>query len=400
MINQLDNLSLDPLRANELILETCHEFANVFVQQRSHSIDVTLMVAERMIEQILSHFGTLTKASEALQPFCSNGAKLPSQVLTTLSYAAVRDHSTLGVLLDEIHELYFRVHTSEIHALRAAFNDYRVRKMPILYLWDNEGVMRYQPASYKLMRPLSFREQVNVIFNHGTSGVLRLQSYYPQMNQNSRILLDLEMAHRVYREMKPDDDPVRIMLKSTLDPVAEAKVRIRMMMDSEISSEPNDAFMKRLSLAFDLVDTLPQGKADKALVGLSDAITDFIGRDDELINDVEPVDCMIAVLSRASSHGFDPLPVLAKALGFEGDSSQFIPRLFESIDLEPPFDTTKSIVLEAVLISTQEDLIIAQNPSALQLGWLSRKTGSAKYREALKKTSLGREIVFGQDLGL
>jgi len=383
------------------LIKVCDDLMSLIkVVSTRPKIEDVLAAAETLAEQILAHYGTLAAASTALQPFCLDGTKLPSQVLTTLSYALMRDHPLLGVMLDEVYDLYGNVRTTEIHTLRTACNDASVMKLGSTKLWDIGGELRYQPASFKIIHPVQLGNQVDQIFKQGTSGIERLRNYYPQMNQDSRVMLDLELAMRVYKGVKPANDPVRLMLKPILDPVKEAWVKIHMMMDSEISSIPEDTFMTRLNLAFDFIDNMDKSATYKALEALEGAIIEFIERDDELTNDVDPVECMRQVLLRAGQHGFDPLPAIAKALGFDEGSSLLTAYLVDSIDDERTYDTTKSILIDAALLTMDEDWIIEQNLSPNKLGWMAKHTGSAKYRDALKQSDLGRDIVLGQDLGL
>ncbi|WP_122530804.1 hypothetical protein [Pseudomonas viridiflava] len=386
-----------------LIYNACRSFISQCNRTQEGDDLSILQTAENLAEQILKHYGSLRQAAIAFRAHSSPGERLPEPVFNTILYATVREHETLTVMLDELHELCEGKGWREMSSMDSVLLEPRFRLTPRPSLWDDAGVMKYNPAAFNNVHGHSLRQEALAMYQEGASGVSRLLSYYPQMDEQSRRIFDTLLVNQVYYSYLPDDDPVRNLLADKLDPVEDAKARIAGLFNDtlELRNEPGGPFLRRLEACFDFVDTLSPQQATGALEQVTDALVQMLDMSgSDLGNPVEPVACIIKVLHKAAGHGYDVLEALHPTFKYMGDQGELVETMFRSTTFGKKTTNSAKVVMEAVLLAVDEQKLLSLTIDDSVLSHIALARGSDVLRNALLKSSTGRDIIFGQDLGL
>lgn len=318
-------------------------------------------------------------------------------------YATVREHETLTVILDEIHDLCQGRGWREMSSLDRLMLDPRFRLVPKPTLRDEAGELKYSPAAFNNVHGATLRKEVLAMFSEGALGVERLLSYYPQMDGQSQRIIDTLLVNQVYFSYLPDDDPIRALLADKLDPTEDAKARIARLfgVDLVISNEPGGPFLTRLEACFDYVDTLTPEQARNALEQVTDVLVEMLNQGGSDLGDpVEPVACMVKLLERTGRHGYDVLEALHPTFKYMASQGEMVETMFRSITFGQVTTNSAKVLIEAVLLAVDDKKLLSLTIDEVVLSHLAQARGSQALREALLHSNTGRVIVFGQDLGL
>jgi len=419
-------IDLTPDSANtieSLIVISCELFILQMEKAKKEGIQAHLEAAEELAGQILEHYGSLAKAAEALSVHSLRDDRLPFDVLQTLLYASVREHPKLGMFLDELYSLYSSrridsdtpifdgllqgaMSMNEMSVIPSLMTDSRFAEIPSPSLLDAGGNLQYQPAALSLIQGAAAMYQISRQFNGGVRGISMLLSQYPAMDEDSRKWMDGELAKRVYHSVLGDNHPVRKLLRDKLDVVDEARVRIRKMFDGvEIRTVPNynerKGFMHYLGKAFELLERMPLDKVELAFVELNIVMREWTGQNSSrLTNSFEPVKCLVALMERAKTLGYDPVERLIPIIGHPVDRVGVLQYLLRKVNLDVDSTHQKDILLKAILLSTEDAEFLGLDLDEAKLAKLADVKDSQMLRQALLKTNKGRDAIFGQDLGL
>lgn len=385
------------------ICATCRAFLKHCNPERVEDAPYMLEVAERLAEQILGHYGSLRRAANALQPHCSPGERLPQPVFDTFLYASVREHETLTVILDEIHALCEGKGWRELSSMDMVLQEPWFRAIARPRLWDEAGVMKYSPAAFHNIHGASLRRDLSAMFAEGASGVQRLLDYYPQVDEQGRGIFDTFLVNQVYYSFMADDHPVRLVLADKLDPVEDARARIAQLFDGFlcIRNEPGGPFMRQMDSCLGYVDTLSPEQALSALDQLSDVLSEFVDAGGHDLRDAfEPAQCLANIIERAAHYGYSALKGLLPSFKFMRDEAELIETMFKSIEFGQTTANSGKVAMEAVLLATDDHYLVSLGVDERVLAGLAIAKKSDVIRQALLKSATGRDLLFGQDLGL
>lgn len=120
----------------------------------------------------------------------------------------------------------------------------------------------------------------------------------------------------------------------------------------------------------------------------------------DLGNPIEPVTCIIKVLHKAAGHGYDVLEALHPTFKYMEDQGELVERMFRSTTFGKQTTNSAKVVMEAVLLAVDEQKLLSLTIDESVLSHIAQARGSDVLRNALLKSSTGRDVIFGQDLGL
>lgn len=408
---RFDLYSLSPNPTPEQLLSVCKQFIDFFVGDRDKRPDVyeLLQAAEDLAEQILGHYQSLQNVADVLAYRCTPPQKLPYQVLYVFLYACVREHPSLGVMLDEVDAvcgdgLDHRAYAS----VRGMLQEVMLMLVPRPKLWGEDGELKYQPKAFSHMHGASFIRQVSDFFFDQANGVQKLLDDYPRMNEASRALMDQELSKRVYRSIMTEDDPVRVLLRDKLDDVKDGRARFDTLFSELDNPDDNVGFEKRLEHVFALVDELPRGQASQVLDEINVCIRDWMTDHGEGITQFNQpsvaVPRLVAVLERAQPYGFNALEEVARNVEYMSLQSLNKPMVEALLDegfCTNPWDLDAAAAWkEAALRATDEAYYLSLGLDAKHLTQLLKVKDTPGIRQALLTSDLGREYILCQDLGL
>ncbi|MBD8089127.1 hypothetical protein IFT48_03965 [Pseudomonas fluorescens] len=404
-------LKLDAIPTSEHqrhIVTVCQTFM-LESDRMLYKVEDLLLTAEHLAESILAHYGSLKQASASMLA-SSNGAqindKLPTNVLGVFLWASVREHPTLGIMLDELHDLYCDGSTTgELGAMQKHREDVRFTSVPRPGLFRSDGMLSYNPAAFARIHRKSFEFQVSAIAWAGAPAIERLLSQYPDLDAHSQKMLDMELASTICRSLVPDGDPVRLVMLGRIDDIQDAKERIKAMFACYLSNAPGSEFVKRRDHAFALLERMPREHAACALIQLGLVIKQWLEGREELEQTYQPVQCLVDVLNRASALGYDGTSTIVSHFDYFVESfdkleAGFITRILEDLENLAWEENTCRVWLQAALVRIEDDTLLTMGLEEHQIAWFAHAKGSSRLREHLQKSSTGRDIVFGQDLGL
>lgn len=362
-----------------------------------------LEVAERLAEQILSHYGSLRQAANALQPHCSPGERLPQPVFDTFLYASVREHETLTVILDEIHALCEGKGWRELSSMDIVLKEPWFRAIARPRLWDEAGVMKYSPAAFNNIHGASLRRDLSAMFAEGASGVQRLLDYYPQVDEQGQNIFNTFLVNQVYYSFMAEDHPVRLILADKLDPVEDARARIARLFDGFLClrNEPGGPFMREMESCFGYLDTLIPEQALSALDQLNDVLAEFVNAGGHDLGETfEPAKCLSIIIERSARYGYMALKGVLPSFKFMRNEAELVETMFKSIEFGQITVNSGKVAMEAVLLATDDHYLVSLGVDESVLAGLAVAKKSDVIRQSLLKSATGRDLVFGQDLGL
>lgn len=374
-----------------------------------YKVEDLLSTAEHLAENILAHYGSLKQASASMLA-SSNGAqtneKLPANVLGVFLWATVREHPTLGIMLDELQDLYCDGSTTgELGAMQKHREDVRFTSVPRPGLFRPDGMLAYNPAAFARIHQKSFKFQVSAIAWAGAPAIERLLSQYPDLDILSQKMLDTELASTICSSLVPDGDPVRLVMEGRIDEIKDAKARISAMFACHLSNASGSDFTQRRDHAFALLERMPREHATFALQQLDVVIQQWLEGRQELEETHQPVQCLVDVLDRALALGYNGTSRIVRHFDFVVESFEevdlgFITRILDDLQSMAWEENTCRVWLQAALVRIEDDALLTMGLEEHQLAWFAQAKGSSRLREHLQKSNTGRDIVFGQDLGL
>lgn len=392
------------------LIKVCDDLLSklVFNQNKPPAVEF-LKDAEALAEQILGHYQSLSALAGELRGLAHPESKLPYQVLNVFMYAGVREHASFAEIIKQLDDLYGDEKDQRaLAAMSGLTQDNYLMLVPKPSLWGDDGRLKYSPRVFRHMHRNTYIREVSAFFAKGDEGVRKILADYAQMDEASRNMLDEDLRKRVYRSLMPDDHPTRWLLRGKLDDVRDGLIRFEKLFLCVDHADVKDGFEDRLEHAFSLLESLDKHKADEVLKGIATCIREWMTDQSGTVRNLsdEPdlvVPRLVRVLERARPMGFEALPEVAKHT--LSDTKQSPKRHIEYI-LDGGFRDewgnlgTESAWAEAAAIACDENYLLSLGLSEKHLAILSAQKGTPGLRQALQKTDTGREIVFGQDLGL
>lgn len=378
---------------------------------KDHPYDL-LATAEALAEQILGHYPSLQAVSQSLATLCRNQEKLPPYVELVFLWACLRDHPSLDTLLSQTHDLYQDGKDSAAIRQRAAITQNgMLTSVSRPTLWDDNGGLKYNPVAFEAIHRKSLEAEIRQIFDAGIGKIEHLVSDFHRLDTASQKLLGLEIGKNVYGSLLPDDSPVRIVLRPYLDDALDARVRVLNALESCMEATPeNDAGAPAITNhAFAMLERLT--KDQKALVfsHLSHRISQWMDTSAGGYSAFEHPDAGIPLLATLlkglNRFGFDALTEIAKHMPYDLDKKE-IGEYVEVMVIAwiKPSRANLSCanaLAEAALIAADEQELLGFGLKKATLLKLVDLRGDAPLiRAELVKSSEGRELVFGADLGL
>ncbi|RMT06381.1 hypothetical protein [Pseudomonas amygdali] len=378
---------------------------------KDHPYDL-LGTAETLAEQILGHFSNLQAASEALSTLCKKQEKLPYYAEFVFQWACLRDHSSLSTLLSQTHDLYQDGKDLVAIRRRASVIEHgMLSAVPRPTLCDENGSLKYNPIAFAAIHHKSLEAEIRQIFDAGITKVERLVSDFHQLDTASQKLLGLEIGKNIYGSLLPDDSPVRIALKPYLDDAQDAKTRVINALDSCLDATPeNDASSpNRISHAFAMLDRLNEDQKTLVFSSLRHKFSQWLDNRPGGYSAFEHPDAGIPLLGTLlkglNGFGFDALAEIAKHMPHDPDKNALGSYIEVMVDgwIKPSHINLScaNALVEAALIAADEKELIGfglKKPTLLKLADL--RSNAPLIRAELVKSSEGRELVFGADLGL
>ncbi|MBD8681894.1 hypothetical protein [Pseudomonas sp. CFBP 13719] len=397
--------------APEQLQAVCAAFSKAVANKPRHTDWTDLLIeAKHLAEQILGHYYSLETVSQELCGLRREGSKLTREALSVFVYASVYEHGTLHVLLREIEALYGDGKDHSFSAFtKGIWNDSMLSGTVIPRLWGHNGKLNCSPAGYASIHKQSFQRQVNDFYNKGPAGVQKILDDYPVMSEASRQLLDKTLCEKVYQSIKPADDPVRALLGDKLNDIEDGYTRFAEMFEVLDDPDVYANFDLRLEHAFALMRALPIGQAtDIVHKAISTCIREWMadhGDGANRFNHPEmAVPGLIKVLEKADEFGFCALDEVCQNVHYRALKTlnkSMVQALLDEGFVEDPYEMdTADAWKQAALTAASEDVYLSLGLDERYLVKLLKLKGTPKLREALKKTETGREVVFGQDLGL
>lgn len=419
------------------LIQVCDDLlSQLLLKDIKPPIEDFLESTENLSEQIIGHYHSLPAVAQELTGFSKEGMKLPFAVMQVFIYACVREHASLGTLLKEMHALYSdEQDQAALEAMAGVLHHNTLMRVPRPTLWANDGTLKHNPSAFCPIHSQSYIREVSDYFARGEEGVIKILADYPQMDESSRKMLDRDLCKRVYRSLLSDDHPVRGVLDGKLNHVDDGLVRIKKLFefierDNEASGfngvsgfygisgfdemddfDKMDGFDERFEHAFSLIQAMPAAEAEQVIIGIAHMIKDWMmgesGFGFEYIAEPDlAIERLVRVFEQARVLGLDPLCEVGKYTMSDAGKS---PKLMVEYILSGGFDTdsdsefdvqTSSACADAAVISCDEDFLLSLGLSEGHLGILAGLKGTPGLRKALQATDAGRDIVFGQDLGL
>lgn len=408
-MSSLDLYSTSNNPTPEQLVAVCAKFMPILNAVGKATWREVTDTAQRLAEQILGHYQTLEAVSRATQHLGKPGEKLPYQVFHVLLYACVEEHPAMGLIMDELEELYADGSDPKAQvSMQGLWQGALLNTVNPPRLWAEDGTLKYSPSAYAQMNLNTLYRQITEYWNQGVPGIQKILDDYPLMNESSRKLMDAELCFMVYKWTLSEDHPLRVLLADKLNVGFDGRARFENLIE-RLDFEDRFEFEQRFEFAFALLKPLPKYKADWVLKAVDDCISRSLNCDS---GDVEfKLDCpeqsiprLVKILEVASAYGYSPLPQIHKDIGVsegEFDEHEVLRNLIKGGFTADSDNIDMGIAWrEAAMIAADEKLILSLDLGERDLAQLSIRKKAPGLRAALLKTTTGREIVFGQDLGL
>jgi len=401
-VHDLNLAHIHPAAADAQIFLACERYSAM--AGSTWAVEDHLEVAESLSEQILAHYGSLRRASQVLIGFCTEGKKLPDPVLHTFLYACAREHPMLSIIMDELFELYEHEDDPEVlKVIRMTPGSKLLKGVMRPYAWDAYGVLKHNPSSLSRVHPKSIHSQLSEYFAKGAWRVERLLESYPDMNEASRKLCDYELGHRVCIACLQEDHPMRVLLRDKINPVEDAKHRIKAVFGCDLNNEPDSEFHKSLDFCFALIERLDPAQVSEAFEELTQTVGFWVGEDAEFLSEAhQPLECALKLFGKAQDHGFDLIGAIGLHLQnkIKNRDDLLHHMVGQFTEVARSGYLTYNLIMEVAVLTLDDQTLLDQRIPERKLARIADFRGSKKLRSALKSSPTGREILFGQDLGL
>lgn len=371
--------------------------------QSKKPISFILNEAERIVECLLDKYGSLSGLSSAMSTYCKKDQKLPSAVLKTVLCSVARDNDLCSNVINQIYSLYCDCKSGdEFDILTGVLYDSRLRKVKKPSLRSRCGFFIYQPAAYFMIHRGEFYQKMSSIFLGGVPSINKILSDYTWMDEESRALMDDELSRRVYMSIIPDDSDIREVLKDKLSNRHDMKQRLHHLFRCDIERNIDEKFKLRLAYTFDFMDSLSVDDVSYSLSQVSEGLKNWMvnGYDYEISKHDDPVSSLLMIFQRTNRYGFDPMIEMMSIIGFNGGLPEFTKFAIGEVVSKDSKGENSLICMAAGLLNMDTEEILQHELSENALAWFYSKTGRDAYRKSLQMTNIGRDIVFGHDLGL
>lgn len=410
-MSTFDLYSESPNPSPEQLLAVCERFSSEVKNKSQHTgWDDHLQIAQRLAEQILGHYQSLHAVSSELLGLRQFNAKLPTAVLEVFLYACSQDHGSLSILIDEIESLYGDEADRAVESLaKVMWKDSMLSMMPKPSLWDKEGTLRFSPLGFSKIHRDAFLRQMNDWYHKGVVGVQKILDDYPLMTPGSRNVMDETLCRKVYSSVMSDDHPIRALLASKLDNTKDGLFRFGRMFEELDCPDDYAGFDIRIEHAFSLMGALPKEQAHQIVhKAIGRCICDWMADHGDGVNFFsEPklaVPNLLKVLERAQPFGFNALEEVSRNVNYmtnQALNKSMIEALLDEGFVDDVNDLdTAAAWKQAAITAADEGLYLSLDLDEKYLALLLKIKGTPGLREELKKTSAGREVVLGHDLGL
>lgn len=272
-------------------------------------------------------------------------------------------------------------------------------------LWDStDGRLKYEPAAFQPMHHRSFTTEVSGRFKMGVLGVAGILQDYAHMSEESRHLMDAELAKRVYRSLMTDDDPVRVLLHDKLDPVQDAKERLRLVFDAPMNGDEDDNSQARFEHAFDLIDRLnPEQMAP--VLKVAEVELGFMLRDDDGPTFIESYAVAIPILSKTleklQNKGLDLITPVSRFFQQALGEELIVSMISVASDVDNiSLTSDQAIVISTLIAMPEETLLDLDLADDTLISLMKNRSSSPGIRDRLMNTRKGREALLGADLGI
>lgn len=405
----LDLYSASKNPTPEQLVEVCAQFMPILNAVGKATWREVTDTAKKLAEQILGHYQTLEAVSIETQHLSKPGEKLPSQVFHVFLYACVEEHPAMGLIMEELEKLYADGTDPKAQvSMQSLWKGSLLNTVSPPKLWAEDGTLKYSPSAYAQMNLNTLYRQITEHWNQGVPGIQKILDDYQLMNESSRKLMDAELCYMVYKWTLSEDHPLRVLLADKLNVGFDGRARLENLIE-RLDFESTSEFEERFEFAFALIKSLPKLKADWVFKAIDDCITRSMNGG---IDDVQfKLDCpeqsvlrLARILESASAYGYSPLPQIYREYLIQGEEFKEQDVLEDLIRVgftTDPDDIDMAVAWrEAAIIAADERLILSLDLNEQDLAQLSIRKKGPGIRAALLKTTTGREIVFGQDLGL
>lgn len=406
--------ALDLYRASanptpQQLLDVCSQFMPIVNAIGKKSWDEVVDTAQHLSEQILGHYQGLEAVSQETQGLGRPGEKLPYQIFYVFLYACVKDHPAMGLIMEELEKLYADgTDRRAIAGMQGLWQGTLLDMIAAPKLWAEDGTLKYSPSAYAQMHLNPLYRQITDHWHKGVPGIQKILDDYPQMNESSRKLMDAELCYMVYKWTETDDHPLRLLLADKLNVGFDGRARFENLLDRLDFASDNE-FEQRFEFAFSLIKPLPKFKADWVFKGIDEYITRRMSDDEDhmefkLDSPERVVPRLVRILETAKAYGYSPLQQIHKDSHVSApqcDDRDILLVLIKGGFTTNPDDIDMEVAWrEAAMIAADEDVLLSLDLNEKDLVQLSRHKGTPGIRAALLKTTTGRDVLFGQDLGL
>ncbi|AXH59852.1 hypothetical protein [Pseudomonas amygdali] len=408
-MSSLDLYSASNNPTPEQLLDVCARFMPILnAVGKKTWVEVT-DTAQRLAEQILGHYQTLGAVSKETRHLSKPGEKLPYQVLHVFLYACVDEHPAMGLIMEELEKLYADGTDPKAQIfMQGLWKGSLLNMATPPKLWAEDGTLKYSPSAYAQMHLSTLYRELTDRWREGVPGIQKVLDDYPLMNEASKKLIDAELCFMVYKWTQSEDHPLRILLADKVNVGFDGRARFENLIEN-LDFETVSEFEERFEFAFALLKGLPKYKVDWVLKAIDGCIAGSMnsGIDDVQLKLDCPEQCiprLVKILEAASAYGYSPLPQIYREYSTPAEEFKDQEVLEDLISMgftADPDDIDMAVAWrEAAIIAADEKLILSLDLDEQDLAQLSIRKNGPGIRAALLKTTTGRDIVFGQDLGL
>lgn len=173
--------------------------------------------------------------------------------------------------------------------------------------------------------------------------------------------------------------------------------------DSRLTVETDWAgasYRQKANRLFKLVENLRTDQVARVIDDIEGNISNMLANNDRVSYGHAMVNNLQHLLVKAGEHGFDGLRVMNSEMCWEESGKGLVDFAFGRIEADTRKQTFVSLWVESILLSLDEDTLLAEVEDERVVAWLAQARRSEGLKEALQKTGTGRDILLAQDLGL
>jgi len=176
---------------------------------------------------------------------------------------------------------------------------------------------------------------------------------------------------------------------------------------SDIDSRPSVetdwagvSYRRKATRLFRLVENLRADQVVRVIGNIEGNILSMMANNQSVSYGHAIIDNLQHLLANAGKHGFDGLKVMNSEICWEESGKGLVDFAFERIETDPRKQTFCSLWVESIILSLDEDILLAEVEDEKVIAWLAQARRSEAFTTELQKTDTGRDILMAQDLGL